>query len=102
MSPKPRGKSSTGWKPPRDRREVLTAVLAGLTVVVITAALVWFLRPNRESTTTPTDTVATSTTAPAATTTVPGATTTAPATTSAPTTTAPTTTAPATTSSSTP
>jgi hypothetical protein len=91
MSPKPRGKSSTGWKPPRDRREVVTAVLAALTVVVITAALVWFLRPNRESTATPADTVATSTTAPGATTTVPGTTTSAP-----------TTTAPATTSSSTP
>ena len=92
MSPKPRGKSSTGWKPPRDRREVVTAVLAALTVVVITAALVWFLRPNRESAATPVvSTVATSTTAPGATTTVPGATTSAP-----------TTTAPATTSSSTP
>jgi len=48
MSPKPRGKSA-GWKPPRDRREVVTAVLASLTVIVITAALVWFLRPNREA-----------------------------------------------------
>ena len=71
MSPKPRGKSA-GWKPPRDRREVVTAVLASLTVIVITAALVWFLRPNRESTATPViNTVATSTTAPGATTTAP-------------------------------
>jgi cytoskeletal protein RodZ len=71
MSPKSRGKSA-GWKPPRDRREVVTAVLASLTVIVITAALVWFLRPNRESTATPVvNTVATSTTAPGATTTAP-------------------------------
>jgi hypothetical protein len=84
MNPKPRGKSA-GWKPPRDRREVVTAVLASLTVIVITAALVWFLRPNRESTATPViSTVAT--TAPGATTTVPGATTTAPVTTAPPTT----------------
>lgn len=88
MSPKTKGKSSTGWKPPRDRREVVVAVLASLTVVVITVALVWFLRPNRDSGSTVTDTVAT--TAPA------GATTTLPA---GATTTAPTTAAPATPSS---
>lgn len=75
MSPKSRGKSSTGWKPPRDRREVVIAVLASLTVIVVTAALVWFLRPNRESTATPAvDTVATSTTLPGAATTAPAAT----------------------------
>ena len=92
MSPKPKGKSSTGWKPPRDRHEVVVAVLVSLAVVVITVALVWFLRPNRDSGSTVTDTVAT--TAPAATTTLPaGATTTAPATT------APATTSPATSSS---
>jgi cytoskeletal protein RodZ len=87
MNPKPRARGkSAGWKPPRDRREVVTAVLASLTVIVITAALVWFLRPNRESTATPViNTVATSTTAPGATTTVPGATTTAPVTTAPPT-----------------
>ena len=92
MSPKARGKSSTGWKPPRDRREIVIAVLASMTVVVITVALVWFLRPNHDSGSTVTDTVVT--TAPA------GATTTAPVTT-APVTTAP---APATsaTASSTP
>jgi hypothetical protein len=88
MSPK---KSNTGWKPPRDRREIVIAVLASLTVIVITAALVWFLRPNRESTATPADTVATPTT-------VAGATTTAPVTTT-PVTTAPVTTQPATTTS---
>ena len=81
MSPKTRPKSSTGWKPPRDRRELVVAVLASLTIIVITAALLWFLRPNRDSGSTVTDTTVASTTAPAATTTVPGATTTAPATT---------------------
>jgi len=57
-------KRGTGWKPPRDRKEVVTAVLAALAVVVVTAALVWFLRPNRDSgaTSTP-DTVTTPTTA---------------------------------------
>jgi hypothetical protein len=64
MSPKSRGKNSTGWKPPRDRREVVTAVLASLTVIVLVAVLVWFVRPNRESTAPP---VAPSTTAPATT-----------------------------------
>jgi hypothetical protein len=73
MSPKARG----DWKPPRDRREVLTAVLAALAIVVVVASLVWFLRPNRESasspaatTPAPTSSVAT-TTAPGASTTVP-------------------------------
>ena len=80
MSPKSRGKSSTGWKPPRDRREIVIAALAALTVIVITMAVVWFVRPNRESTATP---VAPSTTAPV---------------TTAPVTTAPVTTAPAATS----
>ena len=77
--PKSRGRHSTGWKPPRDRREVVTAVLASLTVIVLVAVVVWFVRPNRESTATP---VAPSTTAPV--------------------TTAPATTAPVTTSSATP
>ena len=88
MSPQRRGsKRGTGWKPPRDRREVLVAVLASLAVIVVTASLVWFLRPNRESASTSTTaTVATTAPSPttAATTTGPGATTTAPATTAAP------------------
>ena len=84
MSPQRKGsKRGTGWRPPRDRHEVVVAVLASLSVIVVTAALVWFLRPNRESSSSPTtDSVATSTT-------VAGETTTAPPTT-APTTTAPT------------
>jgi ABC-type phosphate transport system substrate-binding protein len=81
----PQRKSSrrgTGWKPPRDRREVVIAVLASLAVIVVTASLVWFLRPNRDSgTSSVPDTVATSTTVPGeTTTTAPGATTTVPAT----------------------
>jgi hypothetical protein len=50
MSPQRKGsKRGSGWKPPRDRREVVTAVLASLAVIVVTASLVWFLRPNRDS-----------------------------------------------------
>ena len=88
MSPQRKGsKRGTGWKPPRDRREVVTAVLAALAVVIVTAALVWFLRPNRESDTTPTVDVTTPTTVAGATTTLPATTappTTAPAETSTP------------------
>ena len=85
MSPQRKGsKRGSGWKPPRDRRELVIAVLASLTVIVVTAALVWFLRPNRDSgssdvdltpvsttvvadttTSLPTDTTVTPTTAPA-------------------------------------
>jgi len=88
MSPQRKGsKRGKGWKPPRDRREVVTAVLASLAVVVVTAALVWFLRPNRESASTPTVDVTTPTTVAGATTTLPVTTappTTAPAETSTP------------------
>ena len=50
MSPQRKGsRRGTGWKPPRDRREVVIAVLASLAVIVVTASLVWFLRPNRDS-----------------------------------------------------
>jgi hypothetical protein len=79
MSPQRKGsKRGTGWKPPRDRREIAVAVLASLTVIVVTVALVWFLRPNRNSGSSSTsDTVATSTTtAGETTTTVAGETTT--------------------------
>jgi hypothetical protein len=80
MSPQRKGsRRGTGWKPRRDRREIMVAVLASLAVVVVTASLVWFLRPNRDSgTSSVPDTVATSTTVPGATTTAPA--TTAPAT----------------------
>jgi hypothetical protein len=83
MSPqRKRSRRGTAWKPRRDRREVVVAMLASLAVIVVTVSLVWFLRPNRDSgTTSVPDTVATSTTIPGETaTTVPGAATTAPAT----------------------
>jgi hypothetical protein len=84
MSPQRKGsKRGTGWRPPRDRHEMVVAVLASLSVIVVTAALVWFLRPNRDSgSSSTTDTVATSTTVAGETTTTPPST--------APTTTAPT------------
>ena len=50
MSPQRKGsRRGTGWKPPRDRREVVIAVLASLAVIIVTASLVWVLRPNRDS-----------------------------------------------------
>ena len=50
MTPQRRGsKRGSGWKPPRDRRELVIAILASLAVIVVTASLVWFLRPNRDS-----------------------------------------------------
>jgi serine/threonine kinase PknH len=89
MSQRRGSKRGSDWKPPRDRREIVIAVLASLSVIVVTAALLWFLRPNRNSgSTSTTNTIAT---VPSSTT-VAGETTTAPATTVAPTT------APATTS----
>jgi hypothetical protein len=63
MSPQRKGsKRGSEWKPPRDRREIMTAVLASLAVIVVTASLVWFLRPNRDSGSS--STVDTSVTAP--------------------------------------
>jgi ABC-type transporter Mla subunit MlaD len=73
--------SRTNWKPPRNRREVAVAVLASLAVVVVTVALVWFLRPNRDSGSSPTVDTVTPTTATGSTTTAP---TTAPAPSSTP------------------
>lgn len=69
------------YKARRDRREIVTAIVVFTVIVVVTMSLVWFLRPNRDSTspptpdaspvtstTTPTDsTDTTATTAPAAT-----------------------------------
>jgi hypothetical protein len=81
MSPRRKGKRAAGWKPPRDRREVVIAVLASLAVIVVTASLVWFLRPNRNSGSTSVNLTPTTTIAPGATTTTP---TTAPASTSTP------------------
>jgi len=88
MSPQRKGSKRGAYKPPRDRREIVTAVLASLAVIVVTAALVWFLRPNRDSGSTSTSdtTVTVPTTLP--TTSVPSdgtvAPTTAPAATSTP------------------
>jgi hypothetical protein len=73
MSPQRKGsRRSGGWRPPRDRREIVVAVLASLTIVVVTAALVWFLRPNRDSGSgSSTETITVPTTLPAETTTAP-------------------------------
>ena len=73
MTPQRRGsKRGTRWKPPRDRREVVVAVLASLALILVTASLVWFLRPNRDSGSTPTPEPATTpTTAAGASTTTP-------------------------------
>ncbi|HEY3673180.1 MAG TPA: hypothetical protein VGN51_19745 [Acidimicrobiia bacterium] len=91
MSPQRKGsKRGSGWKPPRDRREVAIAMLASLAVIVVTATLIWFVRPNRDSGTTTTNdtTVTTPTTVAGETTTLAPTTlpaeTTAPATTSTP------------------
>ena len=86
MSPQRKGsKRGSGWKPPRDRREIVIAVLASLAVVVVTAALVWFLRPNRDSGSTTSDTTVTTPTTVAGDTTITTPTT-VPVTTVAPTT----------------
>ena len=53
MSPSPRSRRRTPYKPPRDRKEVVVAVLTSLVVLLATSALVWFLRPNQDSGTTP-------------------------------------------------
>jgi len=37
------------YRPPRDRRELWTAIAVATLIVVVTASLVWFVRPNRES-----------------------------------------------------
>ena len=82
MSPQRKGsKRGSGWKPPRDRREIVIAVLASLAVIVVTATLVWFLRPNRDSGSTTSDTTVTTPTTVPVTTVAP---TTAPAATSTP------------------
>jgi hypothetical protein len=45
MSPG-RRRARESYRPPRSRREVLTAVAAVVGVLVVTAALIWFLRPG--------------------------------------------------------
>jgi hypothetical protein len=42
MSPRSRG----GYKPGRDRREVVQAVFGVLTVVLVTVALIWVFKPD--------------------------------------------------------
>ena len=53
MSPSPRSRRRTPYKPPRDRKEVVVAVLTSLVVLLATSSLVWFLRPNQDSGTAP-------------------------------------------------
>ena len=64
----------TPYKPPKDRREVTMAILAATAIVLVTAVLVWVLRPNKEASTptpgnlpAPTTLVPTDTTVPATT-----------------------------------
>jgi hypothetical protein len=47
MSPPRRRRDA--YRPPRSRSEVLTAVVAVVGVLVVTAALIWFLRPGDDS-----------------------------------------------------
>ena len=47
MSPPRRRRDA--YRPPRSRREVLTAVAAVVGVIVVTAALIWFLQPGDKS-----------------------------------------------------
>jgi hypothetical protein len=67
------------YRAPRNRREVTVAVLASLTIIVVTAILIWVLRPNKDlgSSTTVTTTVpaVTTTLAPSDTTVAPADTT---------------------------
>ena len=47
MSPPRRRRDA--YRPPRSRSEVLTAVAAVVGVIVVTAALIWFLQPGGKS-----------------------------------------------------
>jgi hypothetical protein len=62
-------KRRTEYRAPRNRREVAVAVFASLAIVVVTAVLIWVLRPNKDSGSPP------PVTSPAVTTTLPAATT---------------------------
>ena len=73
----------TPYKAPRDRRELVVAVLCAVAVVVVTATLVWVFRPNKDLGTHKTVFPDPTTTVVPAETTVPAADTT-PATTAAP------------------
>ncbi|MFI5045543.1 MAG: hypothetical protein ACHQIG_00650 [Acidimicrobiia bacterium] len=54
MSPKRAARATTAkrvpYRPRRDRRELWTAIVAASLIVIATASLLWFLRPNRAST----------------------------------------------------
>ena len=52
------------YKPPRDRRELFVAIGVATLIVVVTATLVWFLRPNRETDAAPAPVVTAPTTLP--------------------------------------
>jgi hypothetical protein len=41
-----RRRTRGAYRPPRKRSEVITAVAAVVGVLVVTAALIWFLRPS--------------------------------------------------------
>ena len=62
MSPSRR--KGTTYRPKRDRREVTTAVLTGLAIIVFTAVMVWVLGPHDSGS----DSSPTTTTVPATTT----------------------------------
>ena len=66
------------YKPPRNRRELTIAVLSSLAIIVVTAVLIWVLRPNKDLGTSPAP-VATTTVTAAPTTPVPTDTTAPPA-----------------------
>ena len=36
------------YKPPRNRRELTIAVLSSVAIIVVTAVLIWVLRPNKD------------------------------------------------------
>ncbi len=49
MTPTRRRPAKSGYRPPRDRKEVLVAIAAVLGVVLVTAVLIFVLRPDDES-----------------------------------------------------
>jgi hypothetical protein len=72
MSP-PRKRGT--YKRPRNRRELTIAVLSSLAIVVVTAVLVWVLRPNKDLGSSPVAPSSSVTTSPATSTVAPASTT---------------------------